>query len=329
MLIAGPLYASYGGRAYWAMAIIAAVGAGRQPGAAAHALSPTAPARAARRAHPRRCRPSSRSRASSSGPSRSTQSASCASSSAGAMASEVATMQPTMILRPASRAAAASSERLGQPARLVELDVDGVVAAGQLGKARAGVQRFIGAHRHRMRASSERSVGARRQRLLDQLDAGLGGNAHQLGQQGRRPGLVGVGDQARVRAGGAHLAHAPVIAGPAELEFEQRQAALDGGGCLGGHRIGSVEAERVGGGERAQSRQAGERCGRGAVALGLVVPQRAVERVAGGAGGQLLLQGGAAGQPADAFDGGAHAYRPSRRSAHRARIRRGPSCGRR
>ena len=67
-------------------------------------LSPTAPARAARRAHPRSVRPSSRSRASSSGPSRSTQSASCASSSAGAMASEVATMQPDHDLEAGARA---------------------------------------------------------------------------------------------------------------------------------------------------------------------------------------------------------------------------------
>ena len=44
MLIAGPLYASYGGRAYWAMAIMAADGAGRQPGSCGAWLSPTAPA---------------------------------------------------------------------------------------------------------------------------------------------------------------------------------------------------------------------------------------------------------------------------------------------
>ena len=154
----------------------------------------------------------------------------------------------------------------------------------------------------------------------------LGGDAHQLGQQVRRPGLVGVGDQARVRAGGAHLAHAPVVARPAELELEQRQAARGGSGGLGRHRLGGVEAQRVGGGERAQPRTTGEfgapwcrrawprsptarnraRCGR-----------RRRAAVAAGRRGWSIR--GCASMAAQ------HRCRPFRRSGHRARIRRGPS----
>ena len=190
----------YGGRAYWAMAVLAAVGLvaslvlRRRPCGARCWSAPQLRRRAGARARPRSARPASRSRASSSGPSRSTQSAPCASSMAGAMASEVDTMQPTMILKPRARASRGQRQRLGEAAGLVELDVDGVVAPGERGEAGAVVQRFIGAHRHRARAG-ERRIGARGQRLLDQLDAGLGGDGHERGQQLRRPGLVGVGDR--------------------------------------------------------------------------------------------------------------------------------------
>ena len=44
------------------------------------------------------------------------------------MASDVATMQPTMILKPDGAGRLGQGERLGQSAGLVELDVDGVVA---------------------------------------------------------------------------------------------------------------------------------------------------------------------------------------------------------
>jgi len=131
-------------------------------------------------------------------------------------------------------------EGLGEPAGFVELDVDGVVAPGQLAEALAGMQRFIGAYRHRMWTLGERGVGARAQRLLDQLEAGLGGNVHQLSQKLRRPSLVGVSNQARFRTGGTHLAHAPIVARIPELEFEQRQTAGRSCGGLGRHRLGRV-----------------------------------------------------------------------------------------
>ena len=50
---------------------------------------------------------------------------------AGAIASEVATMQPTMSVEPEPFGLAGHRQRLGQPAGLVELDVDRVVFADQ------------------------------------------------------------------------------------------------------------------------------------------------------------------------------------------------------
>ena len=138
-------------------------------------------------------------------------------------------MQPTMILKPRARASRRQRQRLGEAAGLVELDVDGVVAPGERGEAGAVVQRLVGAHRHRARAG-ERRIGAGGQRLLDQLDAGLGGNGHERGQQLGRPRLVGVGDEARGGARGADLAQARGVAGAAELELQKRHGARGCGG---------------------------------------------------------------------------------------------------
>ena len=217
MLVAGPLYAAYGGRAYWAMAARWPLAALLPPCAGAHArgtrLSPRAAARAGAPARPRSAAPGSRSRASSSGPSRSTQSASCASSTAGAMASEVATMQPTMILKPRARASRGQRQRLGEAAGLVELDVDGVVAAGEAGRGRracAGIRRrrpapgaALPASAASAPAGSGCSISSKPVSAATRISSG---------SMRRRPGLVGVGDQARVRAGGAHLAQALGIA---------------------------------------------------------------------------------------------------------------------
>ena len=151
-------------------------------------------------------------------------------------------MQPTMILQAACARLGGQRQRLGQPAGLVELDVDGVVAPGECLEAGAVVHRLVGAHGHRAR-TGERRIGAGRQRLLDQLDAGLGRSRHQRRQQLGRPGLVGIGDQARSGAGGANLAQARLVAGAAELELQERHGACGDGG-LGGHGLGGVEADR-------------------------------------------------------------------------------------
>ena len=246
MLIAGPLYADYGGRAYWAMAVIA--GDRRWPASLSPAAQPSQPqsdgsggmdqgalvAQAVRRGRA----------ASSSGPSRSTQSASCASSSAGAIASEVATMQPTMILKPPRAGRRGQRQRLGQAAGLVELDVDGVVAAGERGEVGAGVQRFVGADRHRVRDRGQRRVGAGGQRLLDELEAGLGGDAPSARAawpasrpRWRRRSGARVGQAARTW----RMRSASPVA--AELELEQRQVARRRAAALAAIASAAVEAD--------------------------------------------------------------------------------------
>ena len=121
-------------------------------------------------------------------------------------------------------------QRLGEAARLVELDVDSVVAVGERGKAGAVVHGFVRAYGHSASAG-QRGIGAGGQRLL------------------RRPRLVGIRDQARVGAGGADLRQTRGIAGAAELQFQERHRACRGCG-LGGHGLGRAEADGVGGDER-------------------------------------------------------------------------------
>ncbi len=80
------------------------------------------------------------------------------------------------------------------------------------------------AHTGTARAMWARAVvGVGRQRLLDELDAGGGGGGEERLELIDGPGLVGVGDEARIGAGGAHRRHALGVAGAAELQFEQLQ----------------------------------------------------------------------------------------------------------
>ena len=71
-------------------------------------------------------------------------------------------------------------ERLGQPARLVELDSDGrvfPVEPVEIGNRPAG---FVGAERDRMLPPRQRLVRARRQRLLYQLHAAIAEGRHEI-----------------------------------------------------------------------------------------------------------------------------------------------------
>ena len=68
---------------------------------------------------------------------------------AGAIASDVATMQPTMTAKPRRSRFGGKRQRLGQAAGLVELDVDRVVFAGQRVERSAIVHAFVGADRNR------------------------------------------------------------------------------------------------------------------------------------------------------------------------------------
>ena len=70
----------------------------------------------------------------------------------------------------------------------------------------------------------ERLVGAGGQRLLDQLDARMRRpHARNGSSMLGRPGLVGVGDEARIGPRRAHGGHALGVAGAAELQLEQLQ----------------------------------------------------------------------------------------------------------
>ena len=206
MLLAGPLYAAYGGRAYWAMAVIAAVGLAASVAllrlrGARRLLSPRAEARAGATSAPVVAQaPAARSRASSSGP--------VEVDPVGALGDSSMRRRHRQRGRhhaadhdleaARARAALASASASVEPAGLVELDVDGIVARRRARRGRRGRAATSSAHtgtgRGRCASAASR---AGRQRLLDQLDAGLGRDRHQLGQQLRRPGLVGVGDQAR------------------------------------------------------------------------------------------------------------------------------------
>ena len=94
--------------------------------------------------------------ASSSGPSRSVYSARAAASSAGAMASEVPTMQPAIAASPCRRAAAKSSSA-AVSRRLVELDVDGLVELSDGGRP-AAVCRLSSAQTAMPRRATPRSA---------------------------------------------------------------------------------------------------------------------------------------------------------------------------
>ena len=103
----------------------------------------------------------------------------------------------------------------------------------------------------------------------------------------RRPGLVGVRDEAGIGRAPTHGTHARFVALAAELQFQQRQVADVRG--LGGHGLGRVEAQRVGGEDRreaAASRTAPRQ--RAPELLASRSYKRAVERVAGGAGGSSV-----------------------------------------
>ena len=168
--------------------------------------------------------PGTRSSLSSSGPSRSTNCAYCASSMAGAMASDVASMQPTMISRSLARAARRQSKGFGQAAGLVELDVDRVIFADQLQRCRR--------HRgpiHRRRSATLRSM--RPERLIVRRQAraarpvrrrSLGAGREHARQVRFVPAFIGIDDEPRLGGGRADGRDALLIALAAELELEER-----------------------------------------------------------------------------------------------------------
>ena len=164
-------------------------------------------------------------------------------------------MQPTMMAKPSRSASRRHRQRLGQPAGLVELDVDGIVFAGERGKRRAVVHALVGAHRDRPRDRRKRGIVAGRQRLLDQRDArrSAGGEICREVVRRARPRWHrrSVRRSARPRAPRECAPDRPRRrASPSAACARQPCAAASR------HRLGRAERDRVGGDERTRRRQA-------------------------------------------------------------------------
>ena len=126
-------------------------------------------------------------------------------------------------------------ERLRQPAGLVELDVDGVVARAKASERGAIVHAFVGADRDRPLDARQRLILSGRQRLLDQRHAGRRAGVEVLLEIGRRPRLVGIHDQLGFGGCLAHCRYPLAIAVAAKLDLEQRPMRGLGGRCR--HRL--------------------------------------------------------------------------------------------
>ena len=180
MALPGVAHASFGRAPMPAMAAMAAAGgaaallhtASGAPHGRRH-LSPQRRVRRDRRGCLRSAGPRRGPLPAAAGPSRSTTRAPCATSMAGAMASDVATMQPTMIARPRRSASVASASASVSPPVLSSLmltasyfpaSASSDARSCTLSSAQTGIGRAID-------ASASSSAG--RQRLLDQRDAGL------------------------------------------------------------------------------------------------------------------------------------------------------------
>ena len=113
-------------------------------------------------------------------------------------------------------------------------------------------------------------------------------------------------------------------ASPSPPSFTLRSGIVGGGARGLRHALRRAEAQRVAGDDRLRLGEAGELPGRLARLLRLKIPQRAVERVPRRAGLHRLPQRLAVRRNAPPRRSRRARSRPSRRSADRARIRRGP-----
>ena len=155
------------------------------------------------------------------------------------MASEVPTMQPAITASPMPPGLGQKFERGGQPAGLVELDVDGLVELRDRGNIGGGVQAFVRANRMPRRAAPRLAKTpslARGQRLLDQLHpSGLAGGEIDF-ERGLVPAFVGVGDQPGWGAPRRTAAMRSGSPAAAELHLEEwpvRRFPRRGFHCLG------------------------------------------------------------------------------------------------
>jgi hypothetical protein len=168
-------------------------------------------------------------------------------------------------------------ERFRQPAGLVELDVDRIVAAGEAGEVGGDVQALVGAERYRSWYSGKERVGRGGKRLLDELDAGGGAGGEVVRDRLGRPGFVGVGEEPGRRRRLTHRRDPVRVALAAELHLEDRP----GGRRLrrSRHFLGRSEAQRIGGFDGLERADPGELGRRPAGPLRLEVEEGAVDRV--------------------------------------------------
>src|ERR1019366_8847265 len=107
-------------------------------------------------------------------------------------------------------------------------------------------------------------------------------------ESGLWPGLIGIDDKNSVSRGGAHRREPRRIAFSREFDFEKRAPAR-----LGRRRrhLGRAAGrDREGGHNRRGGRDAREHMSRDAASLGIEIPERAIERMAGGAWWQKALE---------------------------------------
>ncbi len=181
-------------------------------------------------------------------------------------------------------------QRLSQAAGFVQFDIDHLIALRQPRQIGTGVATLIGADRQRMDKVLQRSVVTGRQRLLQHRHAEIGQQLAARRQPFRLPGLIGVDDQRRLRYRGAdrYQSFADIVI--VEFDLQQRGALLLQFTRGEGHRFRRADADGL--------RHTDMRRGRHTAALPqalpvqatLQIPQRRIQRVAGGARRHLHQQ---------------------------------------
>ena len=223
-------------------------------------------------------------------PSRSTTRARCASSIAGAIESDVATMQPTIRPKPSRSASAAIASASVRPAGLVELDVDRIILADERGQRGAVMHALVGADRDR---AHQWQRAPRRRPPASGCSISVTPPAAHAARLAARlsgaPGLVGVDDQLGIGRCGAHRGDPLGVALPAELHLQQlarrglaRPPAPSRRAC----RARSCRRSPA----PAAPASSGKRIHRLAGNLRLEIPERAIERVARRARRHRVLQ---------------------------------------
>jgi hypothetical protein len=204
-------------------------------------------------------------------------------------------------------------ETFGQTAALVELDVDDIAATDHRFDVDESLHALVRRDRDRTAQAFEIRFAPAGKGLFHQSDPAGDQRRHQRLEAVGVESLVGVDPEPGVGPRLAHRAHAlPVERGVArQFQLERtRLRVFDG---LGGHGPGIVGGNRESRGQRLRWFESGETPGRLARALGLEIPECAIERIARTARRQESAQCLAVDARHDvaphAFDRGAHVVR--------------------